>query len=564
MLEMVIAMSILSVVFVVIVPLLASIRNSWSARQANAEVVQNGRVAVDHIYRSLVAAVGIETVSASAQTDGHIEFEAENGRTYRYEIGDDGYIRFGQVGDLADLAGPVSHLRFTCYDGTDLDRPTTDVDVIRFVKAEATFATASELGQDRTFTTAAYLRTRGDNQGIWKNIDIGDVRRSGSASRTGNAWTLEGCGDDIAGRSDEFHFAYRSLGGDGQIIARVESIEYTDSWAKSGVMIRETLAEDAKFAFMFNTAGWGCSFRARFGTGALAEHTQGVGYWFPTAYWVKLTRSGNTFSGYASFDGLNWSLVERVVIDMDENVYIGLAVTSCDRHLCESDVSNVYVTSRVTAGSGLLPQTLIPPAIDGSVDKVWSGAPTHAFNDVVWGSLYWMYGDYDLSGTWKALWDTSNVYYLVDVTDDRLRAGSGSSWRDDDTAEVFIDADNSKESEYDGANDFHYAFRWNDSTVNVGPLSVQDATGVRFAIASTHDGYRVEVAIPFSTLNVTPLETHILGAEMFLDDDDDYGDREATRAWYGNSDANWRYPNRWGTAELTEHDFGTDDVLLLP
>lgn len=564
-LEMVIAMSILSVVFAAVVPVLTGIRNSWGARQANAEAVQNGRVVVDHMYRNLIKAVRIEQISARFRTDGYLEFESEDGHDYRYEVGDDGYVRFGRVGDLSDLAGPVNELRFTGYAAADLDAPTTDVDAIRFVRAETTLAALSALSRARTFTTCAYLRTRGQDQGIWNDRDIGDVHEDGSASHSGNDWTIEGGGEDIWQRHDEFHYVYRSLSGDGQIIAQVQSLDYTDAWAKSGVMLRETLDDDSKFAYMFMTAGRGCSFRSRAAGGGLAEHTQGSGYWFFFPVWLKLTRSGDTFSGYASLDGLHWSLVERVTIDMDEDVTIGLAVSACDRNdLCESEIGNVYVTSRVTAGAALVPETLYAPAIDGEIDAVWSGAPAQSFNQVVWGYRHWLYPDYDLSGTWKAMWDTSGIYYLVDITDDRLRASGGPNWREDDTVEVFIDADNSKQPAYDGENDFHYAFRWNDSTVHVGPESVDDDTGVRFATSATHDGYRVEIAVPFSTLGVEPAEAHVLGADMFLDDDDDNGGREATMAWYGGNDAYWQFPSQWGTAELTEHDFGTDDGQLLP
>ena len=45
--------------------------------------------------------------------------------------------------------------------------------------------------------------------------------------------------------ADEFHFAYKELSGAGVIIAKVESVENTDPWAKAGVMIRDTLESDS-------------------------------------------------------------------------------------------------------------------------------------------------------------------------------------------------------------------------------------------------------------------------------------------------------------------------------
>jgi hypothetical protein len=46
-------------------------------------------------------------------------------------------------------------------------------------------------------------------------------------------------------------------------------------------------------------------------------------------YWVKLVRSGSTFSGYASSDGVNWVQVgSSQTISMAQNVYMGLAVSA--------------------------------------------------------------------------------------------------------------------------------------------------------------------------------------------------------------------------------------------
>jgi hypothetical protein len=45
-------------------------------------------------------------------------------------------------------------------------------------------------------------------------------------------------------------------------------------------------------------------------------------------YWVKLVRSGNTFNGYISPDGVNWVQVGTTqTITMAQGAYIGLAVS---------------------------------------------------------------------------------------------------------------------------------------------------------------------------------------------------------------------------------------------
>jgi hypothetical protein len=44
--------------------------------------------------------------------------------------------------------------------------------------------------------------------------------------------------------------------------------------------------------------------------------------------WVKLQRSGNTFTGYASPDGASWTLISTKDAGMTGTVTAGLAVTS--------------------------------------------------------------------------------------------------------------------------------------------------------------------------------------------------------------------------------------------
>jgi hypothetical protein len=46
-------------------------------------------------------------------------------------------------------------------------------------------------------------------------------------------------------------------------------------------------------------------------------------------YWVKVSRSGSTFSSFISSDGVNWvQLGTSQTISMAQNVYVGLAITS--------------------------------------------------------------------------------------------------------------------------------------------------------------------------------------------------------------------------------------------
>ena len=109
---MVIALAMMGIVFASIVPQFTAIRNSWDSKRGAAESLQNGRVLIDHLNHSLAKAVKITAVSDSAETNGYIQFENNDGNDLRYEIASS-YVQFGEVGTLSNLAGPVSQLQFT-------------------------------------------------------------------------------------------------------------------------------------------------------------------------------------------------------------------------------------------------------------------------------------------------------------------------------------------------------------------------------------------------------------------------------------------------------------------
>ena len=164
-------------------------------------------------------------------------------------------------------------------------------------------------------------------------------------------YTMTASGADIEDEADEFHFAYKMLTGAGSIVARVESVDNTNAWAKAGVMIRESLEPGSKHAFICVTPGSGASFQYRLDTDINADSATETGITAP--YWVKLERgiSGN-FTAYISANGSTWVAVANSTpqnISMNANAYVGLALTSHDNALtCTAKFSNVQIVG--TAG----------------------------------------------------------------------------------------------------------------------------------------------------------------------------------------------------------------------
>jgi phosphatidylserine/phosphatidylglycerophosphate/cardiolipin synthase-like enzyme len=160
----------------------------------------------------------------------------------------------------------------------------------------------------------------------WVQADIGAVPIAGSASDSSGTFTITGSGADIWGTADAFHYVYQPLTGDGSIRARVASVQNASTWSKAGVMIRETLDAGSTHAFVLVSAAKGVAFQRRETTAGASVSTSGSASAPPR--WVRLDRTGNTFTAYESVDGVQWTVVGTDTIPMAATVNVGLAVTS--------------------------------------------------------------------------------------------------------------------------------------------------------------------------------------------------------------------------------------------
>jgi hypothetical protein len=162
----------------------------------------------------------------------------------------------------------------------------------------------------------------------WTSVDIGQVGIAGSATVANNVFTVRGSGAGIAGAADEFEFTYRTLTGDGQLVARLASLEATNANSKFGVMMRSSLATNAPFIMACEMPGGATSIRrtsAGAGISSLARRSNVL-----APCWLRVTRTGNTFTTAYSLNGQTWTPLEQVNLTMGSTIYVGLAVTSQD------------------------------------------------------------------------------------------------------------------------------------------------------------------------------------------------------------------------------------------
>jgi hypothetical protein len=167
----------------------------------------------------------------------------------------------------------------------------------------------------------------------------GNPGTPGNATFAGGVYTLTASGSDIWDTADHFHYAYRPMTGDGEVVARVVMESHADFWTKAGLMIRDNLTAGSPNAFMFETPSPDHEepvFQWRDiqdqGSADFGNHVNNIQ---AAPVWVRLVRSGQNFSGFWAHDNGDgthgvWNQIGGIhpIPNMGITVYVGLALTA--------------------------------------------------------------------------------------------------------------------------------------------------------------------------------------------------------------------------------------------
>jgi hypothetical protein len=122
---------------------------------------------------------------------------------------------------------------------------------------------------------------------------------------------------------DDFYFVHQALVGAGSITARVGALHgsgapaggwprglapppSTEPWAKAGLMIKASTKPGSAYAAVMLTGDHGVRMQYDF--------THDVAGSAGSASWLRLTRSGDSITGYESADGQHWTAISTVVL----------------------------------------------------------------------------------------------------------------------------------------------------------------------------------------------------------------------------------------------------------
>jgi rhamnogalacturonan endolyase len=196
----------------------------------------------------------------------------------------------------------------------------------------------------------------------WVSQGIGSVTTPGYASYSSGTYSVTGA---VGG----FQFVSQGLVGDCTIITKLESLSTTTGWG--GIMIRNSMASNSRYVNLYasNDSKDHIFFYYQTNDGGSTRYRYD---YCATPIWLKLTRVGDTFTGYWGTDGSTWNLLSyggtsQVTISMNTLVYGGMAVSSYSAGSLDTAVfSNVSITSAnvaptVAAAASSSPATLTGP-----------------------------------------------------------------------------------------------------------------------------------------------------------------------------------------------------------
>ncbi|MBV1852709.1 DUF1349 domain-containing protein [Catellatospora tritici] len=202
---------------------------------------------------------------------------------------------------------------------------------------------------------------------------------------------------DDAGRSvaDVFWFGHRQLDGDGTVTARLTEMTGTITypppnhdqivsglvpWAKTGIIVKDGLRQGSPYAAIMLTGAHGVRMQDSY-----VNDTPGApgGVSAAAPRWLRLTRSGDTITGYESADGTTWSRVGTARLPgLPATVEVGVfAASPSDLTLQEVGLGGHVGQARFTQAVGVFDHV----AVDGrAAAGPWRSDSVGGMNHTDW------------------------------------------------------------------------------------------------------------------------------------------------------------------------------------
>lgn len=205
------------------------------------------------------------------------------------------------------------------------------------------------------------------------------------------------------------------------------------------------------------------------------------------------------------------------------------------------------------------------PIVDGEVDELWNSIdpmPLEILHEnYINDQIFSQPDKNDLDAYFKAKWDDTDFYLLVEVVDNIIYTDHSSSAQNDNV-EIYFDLDNSKNvadawnsSAYDGIDDEQLRVVPGGSELASNKRGAQN---VIFAQSTTENGYLFEFKFPWAGLTAgefTPEVGKVIGFDLLVGDNDNDNDafpgkKDAILGWGIPYNDAWFDPSLIGSIKL--------------
>lgn len=270
----------------------------------------------------------------------------------------------------------------------------------------------------------------------WRSSGVNSPKLVGRTYVYRGCLELSGSGADIWRSADQFQFMHVKADGDFDLSCRVASMTFgTSSYARAGIMVRDSLSPEAANVLIAITPGAGILYQSR--DKNLAKTTvihKQTDQGFRAPYFVRLIRRGETFSGYYSSDGREWTLLGSSTAYIRHGSEVGFGVCATNNNmLCTAIFDSICDTRPLDDPVILADSSRIGFFLEKGSDVLYR---VDSANEVVYESPFIVSDSARKISAWsvrEGFLESATVHYPVSVS--RLVPGlSCSFYRTDSIA----------------------------------------------------------------------------------------------------------------------------------
>ena len=264
--------------------------------------------------------------------------------------------------------------------------------------------------------------------------------------------------------------------------------------------------------------------------GSASDVTSGVS----SVTWSNSRGGSGTAIGTTS-----WS-ISNITLSSGDNV---ITVTARDAagNTNTATLTVTYNPTTIITKSITVKKTLSPLTIDGNLDEYqWTNNVNESISTILKGAP-------NNTATFGAVYDDTYLYIGAKILDSDLINDSSNPW-EDDSLEIYIDANHNHLTSYENPYDNQFIKGYNDTAIwdKFG-----NTANILHSWATITSGYTIEMAIPWSSLNTTPTPNLTIGFDVQQNDDDDGSNREHTLNWNSTQDSNYLSTANFGHLVLS-------------